>query len=206
MSDDKCVSGTIGWQERKLGPGWECDRDGVRGGAGLTSASAPLLCCSSEVQGSGFQGECLWGEEGVPGAGTSGSGSSTGPGCTAGRISASAAHRRQTRGPSHSLERAPVTEELVTRQPKGCSWSGDPTSQGNKGRRRPANTGLTFVSHSTNTHCCGQQSQSLATPTIPPAPIPEGSGPRLNLWVLQQRQDTAPLPARVPEGPQDALG
>lgn len=49
-----------------------------------------------------------------------------------------------------------MTEELVTRWPVGCGWYGDPTSQDDKGRRRPANTeprlALKFVSHSTNRH------------------------------------------------------
>ena len=53
-------------------------------------------------------------------AGTSGSGWSTGPGCTARRISASAECKHQTRGPSRSPGRAPGTEELVTRWPMGC--------------------------------------------------------------------------------------
>lgn len=38
-------------------------------------------------------------------------------------------------------------------------------------------------------HCCAQQKQTLATP---PSPLPEGSGPRLNLWVLHQKQDGGP--------------
>lgn len=78
---------------------------------------------------------------------------STGPGCMACRISASAGRRRQTRGPSRSPERAPRTEEPVTRGPTGCGGTDGPISQEHKAGRRPANIerwlGLRSVSHST---------------------------------------------------------
>lgn len=132
--------------------------------------------------------------------GTSGSGSSTGPGCTAGRISASAVHRRQTRGPGHSLGRAPVTEELVTRWPVGSVWSDDPTSQDNKGRRRPA---CQHRAPAGTELCQSLNKQALmwlvdrARPwPHPPSPLPQGSGPGLSLRVLQKRQDGAPTPSR----------
>lgn len=110
--------------------------------------------------------------------GTSGSGLSTVPGCMAGHTSASAEHRRQTRGPSHSPERAPGTEELVTKWPVGCGWGGGPTSQDDTGRRVRSHTvqlGLKFASHPTNRHYCGPQRQTLAAPVTP---LPEGSAPR----------------------------
>jgi len=85
---------------------------------------------------------------------------STGPGCMACCISASAVHRRQTRGPSHSPERAPRTEELVTRGPVGCGRANGPISQDHKAGRGPANIecwlGLRSVSHSTITCRHGQ--------------------------------------------------
>lgn len=69
MSDDKCVSEPMGG--RKGGWGQDERVTGTRSKGGATglssSASALLLCCSSEVQDLDFQGEYLWGEEGVPG-------------------------------------------------------------------------------------------------------------------------------------------
>lgn len=130
---------------------------------------------------------------------TSGSGSSTGPGCTAGRTSASAGHRRQTRGPSRSPGRAPGTEGLLTRWPAG-SAAGllaplARMAEGGGGLPTQCRLGLRFVSPSANRHCWGHQSQTLAT-----TPLPEGSGPRPSLWAPQQRQDSGAVPAGVPGG------
>lgn len=141
--------------------------------------------------------------------GTSGSGSSTGPGCTAGRISASAVHRRQTRGPGHSLGRAPVTEEPVTRWPAVSGWSGDPTSQDDEGRRRPAcqhrAPAGTELCQSLNKQALMQSTEPDLGHTRPPLSRRD-LDPGSAYGCFRRGRTVPPLLAGVPRGPQGALG